>query len=182
MSERENDRMNVLLHTCCGPCASHCVWALKTLGHRVTMFYSNANIWPPEEFARRREGVEKLALATKTELIVDEPDNAAWEEEVARGFETAPERGPRCARCFRFNLSRTYKKMEALGFDAFTTSLTVSPYKPSPLILGIGREVGGEHFLEEDFKKKNGYLHSLELSREYGLYRQSYCGCRYSIR
>ncbi|MBO4288174.1 MAG: epoxyqueuosine reductase QueH [Kiritimatiellae bacterium] len=174
--------MNVLLHTCCGPCASHCVWVLKTLGHKVTMFYSNANIWPPEEFARRREGVEKLARLTKTELIVDEPDNAAWEETVAKGFETEPERGARCARCFRFNLSRTRDAMNTLDFEAFTTSLTVSPYKPSPLILGIGRELGEGRFLEENFKKKNGYLHSLELSREYGLYRQQYCGCRYSIR
>ena len=174
--------MNVLLHACCGPCASHCVWALNALGHRVVLFYSNANIWPPEEFVRRREGVERLALLTKTELVVDEPENADWEAVVARGFEDAPERGPRCARCFRYNLSRTLDAMKAFGLDAFTTSLTVSPYKPSPLILSIGRELGEGRFLEENFKKKNGYLHSLELSREYGLYRQSYCGCRYSLR
>lgn len=174
--------MNVLLHTCCGPCASHCIRALREAGHDVTLFYSNSNIWPPDEFRLRQEHVEKLGAITGTPVIVDPPDHEEWEERVAKGYEQEPENGERCSRCFRYNLTKTYAAMEEHGFEAFTTSLTVSPHKPSPTILAIGKEVGGDRFLPENFKKKDGYLDSLRLSREYGLYRQNYCGCPYSQR
>ena len=172
--------MKVLLHTCCAPCASHCVFALREKGFDVTLFFSNANIAPHDEFEKRLASAEVLARETGAELIVDHPDHEEWTEVVAKGFEDAPEGGARCERCFRYSLSRTFQAARENGFGAFATSLTVSPHKRSETVFAAGREVGGEMFLEENFKKKNGFLRSLELSEKYGLYRQNYCGCEFS--
>lgn len=146
--------MKVLLHVCCGVCAAHCVDLLLGRGDDVVMFFSNANIFPNEEFLRRLEGAGTLAAHYGVPLIVDTPDHADWRERAARGFECEPERGARCPRCFRYSLERAATAMRERHCDAFTTTLTVSPHKPSKLIFEIGKNIDAEHFLEIDFKKR----------------------------
>lgn len=169
--------MKVLLHACCGPCASACVPRLGEEGHEVTLFFSNCNIDTAEEFARRREAAERLAGHDGVGFVADDYDHAAWLREVAAGFEDAPEKGARCARCFRFSLARTAAYAAAHGFDAFTTSLTVSPHKVSRTVFAASED---GRFLREDFKKREGFKVSVRRSAELGLYRQSYCGCEFS--
>lgn len=172
--------MKVLLHACCGPCASACVPALRALGHEVGIFYSNSNIAPDAEFEKRLASLRVLAAAEKAELFVDPPDHADWFAKVARGLESEPEKGARCAKCFRYNLARASAFAAAHGYDAFTTSLTVSPHKVSAMVFAAGAETGGDRFLPVDFKKHDGFKHSLERSAALGLYRQNYCGCEFS--
>jgi len=172
--------MKVALHACCGPCASACVPRLKELGHEVTMVFANSNISSVEEFEKRREAAETLAKAEGVALEVLPYDHAEWLTEVAAGYEQEPEKGERCRRCFRYNLGKTAAFAKSHGFEAFTTSLTVSPHKVSAMVFEAGREVAPEVvFLEEDFKKREGFKCSLKRSAELGLYRQSWCGCEF---
>lgn len=157
---------------------------LKSLGHEVTLYYSNSNIDTIDEFEKRLESLRTLAKAESVDLVVDEYRHDVWLSEVASGLEGEPEKGKRCAKCYRFNLARTAAYARAHGFDAFTTSLTVSPHKPSPLVFAKGAEVeeefavlGKPFFLREDFKKKDGFRISLQRSKDLNLYRQTYCGC-----
>ena len=167
-----------VLHTCCGPCASHCCHVLVDQGLKPVLFYSNSNISPLEEYVRRWESVKKLAGILGVEAYCDRYDHQEWLEFV-KGHELDEEGGERCRLCFTFNLKRAYDFASARGLS-FTTSLTVSPYKNSKTLF----EVGGayENFLKIDFKKKDGYLESVRLSKEYGLYRQNYCGCEFSLQ
>lgn len=174
--------MKILLHACCGVCASHCVDLLLSRGDDVVLFYSNANIFPHAEFLRRQGGVETLAEHYRVPLVVDAPEHADWRERVARGFEKERERGARCPRCFGYSLERAAEAMRRLDCDAFTTTLTVSPYKPSRVIFDVGRRTDDTHFLEVDFKKKDGYRRSREIAAALGIYRQCYCGCEFSLR
>ena len=188
--------MKVALHVCCGPCASACVPALRDLGNEVALFFSNSNIDTEAEFEKRLDNARKLAEADGVELVADTYDHADWYENVAKGFEDAPEKGARCARCFRYSLARTAAWAAEHGYEAFTTSLTVSPHKVSPMVFEAGADAawgvsakncGGSaaaapKFLPVDFKKKDGFLRSVRRAEELGLYRQSYCGCEYSRR
>lgn len=169
----------VLLHTCCGPCASACVPRLKDSGCAVTMYFANSNIDTVEEFERRLVEARRLAEAEGVELVADEYDHDAWLREVADGFENEPEKGRRCERCYRYNLARTVAYLESNGYDAFCTSLTVSPHKPSQKIFAASDD---PRFLKEDFKKREGFKLSVERAKELGLYRQAYCGCEFSKR
>ena len=189
-------RRRILLHACCGPCSTHCVRELRESGVEPVLFYSNSNIDTREEFEKRLDNARKLAAADGAELEADVYDHADWYEQVAKGFEDEPEKGARCARCFRYNLARTAAYAAAHGYDAFTTSLTVSPHKVSPMVFEAGedaawtvsaKDCGGSAaatpgFLPVDFKKKDGFLRSLRRAAELGLYRQSYCGCEFSRR
>ena len=168
--------MKILLHACCGPCATACVERLGAK-HAVTLFFSNSNIAPRSEYDKRLEQARKLAGLTGVPLIEDAYEHEAWREHV-KGFENEPERGRRCEKCFEFNLCRTARYAETHGFEAFTTTLTVSPHKRSPVIFSIGKRLGP--FLAEDFKKQDGFERSLRLAGQYGLYRQDYCGCEFS--
>jgi predicted adenine nucleotide alpha hydrolase (AANH) superfamily ATPase len=174
--------MRLLLHTCCGPCATHCIGVLRDLGHDVTLFFSNANIAPYEEYLKRLEGVKLLAKYMKTPLFIDETIHTDWVKKVADGFEREKEKGVRCTRCFRYSLERTHAAMEEHQFDSFTTTLSVSPHKHTPSIFEVGRTIDRERFLAINFKKNDGFKHSLELTQQLGLYRQGYCGCEFSIR
>ena len=188
--------MKVLLHVCCGPCASACVPALRELGHEIVLFYSNSNIDTEAEFEKRLASARKLAEADGVALAADEYDHADWLEKVAKGLEDAPEKGARCAKCFRYNLARAAAWAAEHGCEAFTTSLTVSPHKVSSMVFEAGadaaweasaKDCGGSaaaapKFLPVDFKKKDGFLRSLRRAGELGLYRQSYCGCEFSRR
>ena len=169
----------VLLHTCCGPCASACVPRLKESGREVAMFFSNSNIDTHEEYCRRLAAARTLAAAEGVELVEDAYNHDDWLRNVADGFEDEPERGRRCERCYRYNLARTAKMAAERGFGEFTTSLTVSPHKPSAKIFAASDEPG---FLRMDFKKREGFKLSVKRSEELGLYRQPYCGCEFSKR
>lgn len=179
--------MKVLIHSCCGPCASACVPRLQDEGHEVTMYFANSNIDTESEFEKRKGEAKKLADHDRVGFAAEPYDHGEWLKEVAAGYEREPEKGVRCERCFRYNLMKTAAYAAAHGFDAFTTSLTVSPHKVSDVILRVGSEVevqlpSGSRpaFLPENFKKKDGFKRSLERSAELGLYRQSYCGCEFS--
>ena len=190
--------MKVALHACCGPCASACVPRLKADGHEVTLLFANSNIDTAEEFERRRAAAETLARADGVPFAALPYDHEAWLREVADGLEDEPERGRRCERCFRFSLAQTAAFAAERGLDAFATSLTVSPHKPSALVFAAGDEVceagrarrprraddepGVPRFLHDDFKKRDGFLLSVRRTDELGLYRQTYCGCEFSRR
>ncbi len=170
---------DILLHCCCAPCAVGCVERLLAEGRRVTLFFSNCNIAPVTEYERRLEAVRQLAAIYHLPLIEDVYDHAAWREAV-RGLEKEPEKGARCPLCFGFSLARAAAAAEAHGIGGFTTSLTISPYKNSRVIFSVGRRFAG--FEEYDFKKRDGTRRSAELTRQYGFYRQNYCGCEFSFR
>ena len=192
----EKKMAKVLLHVCCGPCASACEPALRDLGNEVVMFFSNSNIDTEDEYEKRLANARALGAADGVEVVADAYDHADWLEKVAKGLEDEPEKGSRCARCFRYNLSRAAAYAAEHGYDAFTTSLTVSPHKVSRMVFDAGadaawgvsaKECGGSaapspKFLEIDFKKRDGFLKSLRRSAELGLYRQPYCGCEFSRR
>ena len=152
------------------------------MGHDPVLLFSNSNIAPQEEFEKRLDALRILAKAEKTALIVDPPDHGAWLDNVAQGLENEPEKGLRCAKCFRWNLSRTSEIAKAENIPAFTTSLTVSPHKVSSMVFKAGAEISQEKFLPVDFKKNDGFKKSLIRSKELGLYRQSWCGCEFSRR
>ena len=182
--------MNVALHACCGPCASACVPRLKAKGDDVTLVFANSNIDTREEFERRREAAENLARAEGVPFAALPYDHDDWLREVAAGFEGEPEGGARCARCFRYSLSRTAAFAAENGLEAFSTSLTVSPHKRSATVFAAGHEAESAaaaegrqvQFVDEDFKKRDGFKESVRRAAELGLYRQSYCGCEFSRR
>ena len=166
----------LLLHLCCGPCATHPVQLLLR-DYRLTLFFSNCNISPAEEYEKRLAGAREVARRHELPLVEDAYDHAAWLAHV-RGWESAPEGGDRCRRCFEFNLLRAARHAGEHDFDLFTTTLTVSPHKNSAAIFEIGERLGP--FLAIDLKKEDGFRKAVALSKQYGLYRQDYCGCEFS--
>ncbi|MDO4493090.1 MAG: epoxyqueuosine reductase QueH [Clostridia bacterium] len=176
-------RPRLLLHACCGPCSTACIERLAE-HFDVTVFWYDPCIHPEKEYLLRLEHAKKLAEAVGVPLIEAEYDPENYFARV-KGLENEPEGGARCTECFRQRLERTAQAAREGGFAWFTTTLTVSPHKDAPRINGLGEEIGkaaGVPFLPSDFKKKNGYLRSIELSKRYGLYRQDYCGCVFSMR
>ena len=168
---------HTLLHTCCGPCASACVPRLKEMRREVTMFFANSNIDTKEEFDKRLREAEKLAAVDGVKIVALPYDHEEWLREVAAGYEHEPEKGARCARCFRYNLAKAAAYAAEHGIESFTTSLTVSPHKVSTMIFSASDDPA---FLKMDFKKKEGFKLSVKRAEELGLYRQSYCGCEFS--
>ena len=172
----------LLLHSCCAPCSSHCLSELSPqIG--VTVFYYNPNLDCAEEYEKRKR--EQIRFLRETGLADFLDCDYAPEDYISavRGLEEEKEGGARCAVCFRLRLDRTAREAKARGFDYFATTLTVSPLKNARLINEIGFAVAekvGVKYLPSDFKKRGGYLHSVRLSEEYGLYRQDYCGCAFS--
>lgn len=172
----------LLLHSCCAPCSSHCLSELSPqIG--VTVFYYNPNLDCAEEYEKRKR--EQIRFLREMGLADFLDCDYAPEDYISavRGLEEEKEGGARCAVCFRLRLERTAREAKARGFDYFATTLTVSPLKNAKLINTIGFAVAeevGVPYLPSDFKKRGGYLHSVRLSEEYGLYRQDYCGCAFS--
>ena len=174
---------DVLLHICCAP-DSTAVFERLSSDFKVFGFFHNPNIYPANEYRKRLEEARRVAQDMGFPLIVPAFDPESWSQAV-KGLEDEPEGGDRCAVCFRVNMRATARKAQELGIPFFTTTLTISPHKDSERILRIGRESGSEFgvsFLGENFKKKDGFKRSLELSRDLSLYRQGYCGCRFSLR
>ncbi|HOT45676.1 MAG TPA: epoxyqueuosine reductase QueH [Spirochaetota bacterium] len=174
---------SLLLHTCCAPCVSH-VYGLFAGSHDVTVFYYNPNIAPQEEYGRRLSELERFGRIKGFPLVVGGYDVKEWTLRVGR-FADLGERSQRCWECYRFRLEESFRKAKELGIAAVTTSLSISPHKDAVMINNIGKELEGSFgvaFIEGDFKKNDGFRRSVELSREYGFYRQDYCGCVYSMR
>lgn len=175
----------LVLHSCCGPCSSSVLEQLAA-HFEVTLLYYNPNIWPKEEYIRRRDEQQEVLKKLPIKHPVHFVELPYKEEEflaVAAGLEAEPEGGSRCAACFALRLGQAAAFARRQGINWLTTTLTVSPHKNAALLNKIGEkaaEENGVHFLPSDFKKKNGYKRSLELSEEYGLYRQEYCGCEFS--
>ena len=174
---------NVLLHICCAPDASYAVSAMQE-HFRITGFFFNPNIQPGEEYALRLQAARQLRDFLPCALEVEGGGEKDWEEDV-RGLEEEPEKGRRCEACIRMRLRRTAEEAKRQGFPAFCTVLTVSPKKDAAMVNRIGREEGeraGVFFIEADMKKNDGFKKSVEISKRLGIYRQDYCGCRYSVR
>lgn len=182
IKENYGKKTKVLLHSCCGPCSSACIERLKDY-FDITVFYYNPNIEPEIEYIKRKEEQIRLIKEIGGINFLD----CDWEnerfKELSKGLEDLPEGGYRCHKCYGERLERTAIEAKQGGYDYFCTTLTVSPYKNSQVINSIGKEISekiGIKYLFSDFKKKEGYKRSVELSKKYNLYRQDYCGCNYS--
>ena len=190
------DKPKLLLHACCCPCSSHCIELLEK-HFDITVFFYNPNIDEKDEYEKRLEELLRFSkeaeFAKNIKIVRGEYEPEVFHE-MARGMENLPERSERCYKCYMLRLRRTARYALENGFDYFTTTLSISPYKNAEWINEIGmileEEMRGAAtgesetkipaFLFSDFKKKNGYKRSIELSAEYNLYRQDYCGCVYS--
>ena len=178
------DGTPLLLHSCCAPCSSACLERLKDK-FKITVLYYNPNIDEEEEYAKRKaEQIRFLQQTGWAEILDCDHDKEAFEE-MAKGLEDEPERGKRCYACYALRLNKTAQVAKEKGFPWFCTTLTLSPYKNAEWLNELGEKIGGRYevnYLISDFKKKGGYARSIELSKEYGLYRQDFCGCKFSKR
>ena len=184
---QEGRTPRLLLHSCCAPCSSYVLEYLSQY-FEITVFYYNPNIYPEEEYRERTKEQKRLIGEMKTanpiHFLEGEYDTASFYA-AAKGHEKDPEGGSRCFRCYELRLREGAKTAKEGGFDYFTTTLSISPLKNAQKLNEIGIRLGQEYgvpYLQSDFKKKNGYKRSTELSSQYGLYRQDYCGCVFSRR
>ena len=180
-------RPKLLLHVCCAPCSSYVLEYLNKY-FDITVFYYNPNISSIDEYNKRLEEekrfVKQYPFNNEVKVVSWKYDNDRYED-LIKGLEHEKEGGPRCLKCYRMRLEESAKYALENGFEYFTTTLTISPYKNASALNEIGKELESLYhikYLYSDFKKKNGYKRSIELSHEYNLYRQDYCGCKYSIR
>lgn len=185
LSRLESPDKRLLLHSCCAPCSSYVIEYLSEF-FKITVFYYNPNITEQEEYKKRvveqKRLIDTMALKNPVDFLEGnyEPDKFF---ELSKGLEKCPEGQERCFACYEMRLKETAVQAKALGYDFFTTTLTISPLKNAQILNEIGIRLGNIYdikFLMSDFKKKNGYKRSVELSEEYNLYRQDYCGCCYS--
>lgn len=185
--EKEEKVPKLLLHSCCAPCSSYVLEYLSNY-FEITVFYYNPNIFPESEYTKRILEQQMLNAEMKVKhpisFIAGNYDRDKFYE-LARGLEHLKEGGERCFKCYELRLEETARMAKEAEFDYFTTTLTISPMKNAEKLNEIGTKIGeryGVAYLQSDFKKKNGYKRSIELSNEFGLYRQDYCGCEFSIR
>ena len=190
--KKEGKKPRLLLQACCCPCSSHCLEVLYGY-FDITVFFYNPNIDELEEYNKRLEELRRFTREADFALdvkVVEGPYEPEKFYEMAKGREDLPERSERCYDCYKLRLSKTAEYAVENGYEYFSTTLSISPYKNSDWINEIGVDLEKEirkqgkdlTFLFSDFKKKNGYKRSIELSEEYGLYRQDYCGCVFSKR
>lgn len=185
--EKEERVPSLLLHSCCAPCSSY---VLEYLGQyfSITVFYYNPNIFPESEYTKRileqQTLIGQMRVKYPVSFIAGSYDKDRFYE-MAKGLEHVKEGGERCLKCYELRLRESAWIAKSGGFDYFTTTLSISPMKNAARLNEIGlrlQEEYGVNYLISDFKKKNGYKRSIELSKEYGLYRQDYCGCEFSVR
>lgn len=184
----QKTKKTLLLHACCGPCSSACLERLYP-DYDITVFYYNPNITDEGEYRMREEELKHFLQRWQPEGVPTgiTAQSGRYDPQeyytCVKGLEQEPEGGARCRACFLLRLEETAKQAAQQGFDAFDTTLSVSPYKNSKVLAEIGRSLAakyGVEYLEGNYKKQDGYRRSIELSREYGLYRQDYCGCEFS--
>ncbi|MBQ4559980.1 MAG: epoxyqueuosine reductase QueH [Tyzzerella sp.] len=185
--EREREVPKLLLHSCCAPCSSYVLEYLSN-HFEITVFYYNPNIFPENEYTKRileqQTLISDMRAKHPVSFLAGNYDRDRFFQ-IAEGLEHLREGGERCFKCYEFRLEEAAKIAKAAGFDYFTTTLSISPLKNADKLNEIGIKLAdkyGVQYLQSDFKKKNGYKRSIELSSEYGLYRQDYCGCEYSFR
>ncbi|MDS0525095.1 epoxyqueuosine reductase QueH [Clostridium sp. SHJSY1] len=184
---KENEVPTLLLHSCCAPCSSYVLEYLSNY-FKITVFFYNPNIYPEKEYLRRVEEQKKFisSLNTKHDInfIIGKYDTESFYN-MSKGLENVKEGGERCFKCYELRLNEAAAICKKENFDYYTTTLTISPHKNAKKLNEIGWKLAEIHetkYLFSDFKKKNGYKRSIELSKEYNLYRQDYCGCVFSKR
>lgn len=181
----DDTRPRLCLHACCAPCSSHTLTVLAEY-FDITLYFFNPNIAPEEEYRFRCGELKRLVKEMELDVkIIEEEYDPAPFYEITKGLEDQPERGERCRKCISLRLEAAGAKAKEIGCDYFTTTLTISPHKDCDYINQRGLEIADEcgvPYLCSDFKKHDGYKHSIALSRQYNLYRQNYCGCRFSAR
>lgn len=185
--QRAGEIPTLLLHSCCAPCSSYVLEYLSQF-FRITVFYYNPNIYPDEEYYHRvreqQEFIKKFPAKNPIDFIEGEFDKHRFYETV-KGMENMREGGERCFACYELRLREAAECAKEQGMDYFCTTLSISPLKNAEKLNEIGQRLEAEYgvkYLPSDFKKKNGYKRSVEISREYGMYRQDYCGCVFSMR
>lgn len=182
--EQQNIKPTLLLHACCAPCSSYVIEYLNKY-FDITIYYYNPNIYPETEYMKRMNELKKFLKETRYNIKFIEEDYIPDEYyKNIKGLEKLGERSERCYNCYKLRMEKACKFAKNNNFDYFTTTLSISPYKNSVWINEIGEKLSNKYnikYLYSDFKKKNGYKRSLELSKEYNLYRQDYCGCVYSL-
>ncbi len=180
-------RPKLLLHACCAPCSSYVIEYLSEF-FDITLLYYNPNIQPESEYVTRANELSRLASEIEVEnrpQVVTLPYTPGDFDKISRGLENVPEGGERCKKCYTLRLEKTAALAKDGSFDFFTTTLSISPHKNASVLCKIGGELSekyGVAYLFSDFKKKNGYLRSCELSEKHSLYRQDYCGCLFSFQ
>lgn len=185
--QKEEKVPRLLLHSCCAPCSSYVLEYLSQY-FQITILYYNPNIYPPEEYKKRVKEqqwlIEKISAKYKINFVEGDYNTKAFYE-MTRGLEKEKEGGKRCFLCYEQRMREAAKIAKDKDFDYFTTTLSISPLKNAQKLNEIGSKLEKEYgitYLYSDFKKKNGYKRSIELSKEYNLYRQDYCGCIFSMR
>lgn len=182
--KENNLKPKLLLHACCAPCSSYVLEYLHGI-FDITLYFYNPNIYPESEYLFRSDELKRLVFElgySDIKTVIENYDNSEFESAIC-GFEYEPEGGGRCKKCFYLRLGKAFSYALHNNFDYVTTTLSISPHKNAQLLNEIGKEISeksGIKYLYSDFKKKNGYKRSLELSKIYNLYRQNYCGCKYS--
>lgn len=177
---KEQKKNKILLHACCAICSSYPITFLQNMGYEVTVYFYNPNIYPESEYKKRLEAERTLCMHCGCQLIEGDYDTEVFYE-YTKGFENEPEKGKRCDRCFELRLKKTAELAQKLGIEKFTTSIVISPHKNFDKLTEIGQKIGGESYLAIDFKKKDGFLKTNRISKELNLYRQNYCGCKFSL-
>lgn len=186
MAENQNTNYSkkILLHACCAICSAYPISLLTDMGYSVVVFFYNPNIYPQDEYFKRLEAQKALCEHYGCELIVAEYEQDEYFEFV-KGLENEPEKGLRCDKCFELRLKRTAKMAQVLNIKTFTTSIGISPHKNFEKLTQIGQSIAKEYGLEyfaQNFKKQDGFLRTNQISKSLNLYRQNYCGCKFSIR
>ncbi len=186
-NQKEGKVPKLLLHSCCAPCSSYVLEYLSDY-FEITVFYYNPNIFPESEYTKRileqQMLIQDMKLKHPVSFLAGSYDRERFYE-IARGLEHLKEGGERCFKCYEIRLVEAAKIAKEIEYDYFTTTLSISPMKNAEKLNEIGMKIAkqyGVEYLQSDFKKKNGYKRSIELSKEYGLYRQDYCGCEFSFR
>ena len=177
------NRPRILVHICCAPDALYVLGLLRE-NYEVSGYFYNPNIHPAEEYEKRLEETRKVARILNVDLIEETYDDERWFK-ITHKFKDEPEKGRRCDVCYAMRLEKTARKASELGYDMFTTLMSLSPLKKADVLNRIGRMFSRKFridFLEANFKKKDGFKKSVELSKSHGIYRQNYCGCLYSQR
>lgn len=175
-------RPKLLLHSCCGPCSSS-VLELLTKYFDIDLYYFNPNIYPEDEYIKRKDEQIKLLKKLNIKLIPTDYDYSIYQKKI-KGLENESEGGLRCKECIKYRMEEAFKYAKDNSYEYVTTTLSVSPHKNSKMINEIGYELEDKYkvkYLFSDFKKQDGYKRSIELSKKYNLYRQNYCGCQYSL-